>query len=122
MDNLVKESLENIGVNVEKTLARFMNKEEMFLRFLGKFLEEESFKKLELSVSEKNYDEAFKHAHTLKGVSANLGLGDVIENASMITEKLREAPYDEEAIEKIMTDLSDKYEKTVDVIKNLTSK
>ncbi len=121
MDNFAKESLERIGVNIEKTLARFMNKEEMFMRFVGKFLDEDSFHKLSAAVREKDYEEAFKHAHTLKGVSANLGLTNVFECAGAVTDELREAPYDEDAIENIMTDLSEKYKKTVEVIEKLKS-
>ena len=41
------------------------------------------------SLDQENYGEAFKYAHTLKGVSANLGLDPISRPASALTELLR---------------------------------
>ena len=41
-------------------------------KFVGKFLSDQSFQLLESSLKAGNYDEAFRAAHTLKGVNQNL--------------------------------------------------
>jgi len=89
MEGRLKEQLEENGVDVKNTLKRFMGKEEMYQRFLGKFLKDESYENLKKSLEGKDYEEAFKYAHTLKGISANLGLEPVRQAVSEMVELLR---------------------------------
>ena len=41
-------------------------------KFVGKFLTDQSYQLLENSLNAQNYEEAFRAAHTLKGVTQNL--------------------------------------------------
>lgn len=77
------------GMEYEDTLHRFMNKEELLERFLRKFEADTSYLQLMEQLQAGNYGEAFAHAHTLKGVTANLGLEGLRRPASEITELLR---------------------------------
>lgn len=81
--------LKEWGMEYEDTLHRFMNKEELLERFLRKFEEDTSYLQLMEQLQAGNYGEAFAHAHTLKGVTANLGLEGLRRPASEITELLR---------------------------------
>lgn len=89
MDELLKQKLIENGADVEGTLHRFMGNEALFLRFLLKFKDDMNYAKLVESLDQGNYEEAFKYAHTLKGVSANLGLDPVCKPVSALTELLR---------------------------------
>lgn len=63
-------------------------------KFVGKFLSDQSFQLLEDSLRVKNYEEAFRAAHTLKGVAQNLSFTKLYLSSSGITEALRDKEYD----------------------------
>lgn len=63
-------------------------------RFVGKFLSDQSFQLLETSLNEKNYEEAFRAAHTLKGVTQNLSFTKLYLSCHELTEALRTKDYD----------------------------
>ena len=82
MDAAFKAELEEMGMDVDTTVNRFMGNEGLYLKFLNKFQNDQS-------VADQNAEEAFKSAHTLKGVAANLGLDPIAQHASDIVELLR---------------------------------
>lgn len=58
-------------------------------RFSVKFLEDDSYPSLVQAMAQGNCEAAFRAAHTLKGVSANLGFTQLCASASQLTELLR---------------------------------
>lgn len=58
-------------------------------KFITKFLDDSSFSELCLAMEEGNREKAFHAAHTLKGVSANLGLNQLLSTVTLLTEQLR---------------------------------
>ena len=58
-------------------------------RFITKFLDDGSFAELCHHVDAGDRQEAFRAAHTLKGVCANLGFNRLMSSASSLTELLR---------------------------------
>ena len=60
-------------------------------RFLTKFLEDGSYSRLCAAMEQADREEAFRAAHTLKGVSANLGFDRLLASAGELTELLRPA-------------------------------
>lgn len=58
-------------------------------RFIGKFLQDKSYEQLCAAVREGNRAEAFRTAHTLKGVCANLSFTALRDSVSRLTELLR---------------------------------
>ena len=84
----VRECYEKIGSDFDKVLGR-MGSEALVKRFAVKFLEDKSFEELTESLKEKDGEDAFRAAHTLKGICANLGLDRLYEADSELTEKLR---------------------------------
>ena len=86
----MREAYEKIGANYDDACTRLMG-EEMLVRFALKFLDDESMDKLEAAMAAGDAKEAFMAAHTLKGVSQNLGFDNLYEPAVVVTEALRGA-------------------------------
>ena len=62
-------------------------------KFARKFLDDQSYTELVSAMAAGNHEVAFRAAHTLKGVAANLGFTRLRASASALTELLR-APAD----------------------------
>lgn len=96
-------------------LARFVGNEALYEKFLLKFLSDPNFPGLKACVDAKNYTDAFQYAHTLKGVSGNLGLNKIYYLVHPIVEKLRKG--DSEGIEELMIPLEETYQSICDLIR-----
>ncbi len=68
--------------------------EALVTKFVGKFLSDQSFQLLESSLKAGSYEEAFRAAHTLKGVAQNLSFTKLYQSSHEITEALRTKNYD----------------------------
>ncbi|MBQ9438632.1 MAG: Hpt domain-containing protein [Lachnospiraceae bacterium] len=88
MDNL-REELEAYGVDMAVTLDRFVDDWDLYVSCLEAFKEETSFADLRAALDKENYTEAFDAAHTLKGVSGNLGMTPLYEVTCSMVETLR---------------------------------
>lgn len=62
-------------------------------KFARKFLDDQSYAELTAAMAAGDHDAAFRAAHTLKGVAANLSFTKLRDSASELTELLR-APAD----------------------------
>lgn len=83
-----------LGVNLEETMERFMDSEEMYVRFLKKFLSDKNYDKYLKAAEAKNVEDAFEAMHALKGVTANLGLGKLYEEVRPMVEVYRSGKLD----------------------------
>lgn len=79
--------------NYEEVLGRLYS-EALVQKFVGKFLSDPSFQLLEDSLKAENFEEAFRAAHTLKGVTQNLSFTKLHQSSHDITEALRTKNYD----------------------------
>ena len=86
---LTVEKLKSLGANTEEGLQRCMNNEAFYLRLVNRFLEDNSFNRFKSEIENNNLEEAFKHAHALKGVLGNLSLTPLYEIIFEMTELLR---------------------------------
>lgn len=84
----VKEFYQLTGDGYQEAIGRLMN-EQLILKFLKSFLSDDTMANLNKFMEEKDYEAAFRAAHTLKGVTANLSLMDLNKAAVEITEMLR---------------------------------
>ncbi len=112
----LRECYEQLQGDYDGTLGRLCS-EKLVERFALKFLTDDSFALLEESMNIGNYSEAFRAAHTLKGVSLNLGFTKLYEVSSEITEALRggEQPQNEALLGKVR----DEYQRTVNLLQEL---
>lgn len=58
-------------------------------KFLGLFLKDPSYSELIAAAGKEDWETAFRAAHTLKGVAANMSLEGLRASASELTEALR---------------------------------
>ena len=91
----MRQRLMDAGINVDTGISRFMGNEGLFLKFLGKFLQDTNFAGLAEAV--KDVEEAFRCAHTLKGVCGNLSMDELYKLVSVQTEFFREGNIQEGA-------------------------
>ena len=74
----MQECYKAIGGNYEAVLGR-LHSEALIQRFTLKFLEDQSYLQLKQTLENKNYEDAFRSAHTLKGVCQNLSFDRLYE-------------------------------------------
>ena len=91
-----REIFEVYGANYNSTMARFMGKEAMYLKFLDMLFKDDNLEKLGTALEQQDYEAAFAAAHTLKGVVGNMGLTPLFNAVCAIVESLRkrEVPED----------------------------
>jgi len=87
------EELENYGVDINITLARFIEDEEFYIECLDTFKKEDNFEMLKKALDKKDYEDAFNIAHTIKGVVANLGITKLYDIVFKLVESLRSKDY-----------------------------
>lgn len=111
MDENLRLNLIEAKIDIDEAMERLMNKFELFERFVKRFPTEESFNKLQNALVEGNADAAFRAAHSLKGVCANMSMNDLKESVSAQVEYLRAGNL--EAALEINPEVVDKYQKMV---------
>ena len=118
MNESMKAELEGAGVNVEETLRRFMNNEMLMIKFLRKFVDDENMNKLRTLIADKHYNEVLPVAHTLKGVSGNLGLiKKLYEIFSRMCQDCRNDQYED--LDGLFAQAEANYSKVVEAIKKI---
>lgn len=89
--------------------------ERMVQKFVLRFLSDGSYDLLIRSMAEENYAEAFRAAHTIKGVCQNLDFTKLYHSSSELSEALRSgfSPEAPALVERVKAD----YEQTVAAIR-----
>ncbi len=115
----VKQCYEAMGANYEEVESR-LRTEERIKKFLLKVLNDKSYDLLCTSIEQNNMEEAFRAAHTLKGISQNLSLTILYNSSSVLSDVLRDSQkYDEKAAE-LFEQVKKDYEKVTEAIKKLS--
>lgn len=110
----LKECYAAMGGNYDDAIAR-LRSEKLVQKFVLKFLNDDSFRLLNEAVAAGNYEEAFRAAHTIKGVCQNLDFTKLFQSSSELSEALRNG-YSPEApalVERVKAD----YAQTVSAIR-----
>lgn len=84
----IQECYEIIGGDYNDIMAR-LRKEDRVLKFLAMFLNESCYEDLKNAIADENVDDAFRAAHTLKGVCNNMSFTDLSKSSVDVTEALR---------------------------------
>jgi len=77
-----------IGGDYDGVTARLRG-ERLVKKFVLKFLNDQSYQQFLDAMTQKNYEEAFRAAHTIKGVCQNLGFTPLLESSSQMSDALR---------------------------------
>lgn len=112
----IEECYNKFGGDYSGVLGR-LSSEALIKRFLVKFLSDESYANIFKNLESGNNEEAFRAAHTLKGVCQNLGLDRLFVSANTVTDALRNGKND--VTDDMLADLKADYELTVEAIKSL---
>ena len=84
-------------VDIPSAKERFMGNEALYKKFLFRLPENTLMAELEQHLAENNLEDAFKDAHTMKGMFGNLSLNKLMNASSKLTETLRAKQFPEES-------------------------
>ncbi len=85
-----------------------LHSDRLVQKFVLKYLDDPSFDQLCAAMAEQNYEEAFRAAHTIKGVCQNLSFTKLLSSSSRLSDALRHG-YTPEA-EPLLEELQGDYE------------
>lgn len=110
----LRECYAAMGAGYDEVISR-LRSERMVQKFVLKFLDDGSFKLLLDSMASEDYAEAFRAAHSIKGVCQNLAFTKLMRSSSALTEALRSglSPEAPALLEQVKTD----YEAAVSAIR-----
>lgn len=114
----VKECYEAMGANYDDVMSR-LRTDERVAKFLTRVAEDKSYELLLTSIAEHNVEEAFRAAHTLKGVCMNLSLTALFTSAEQLTEALRGKTEFGGEVMPLLEKVKEDYALTVECIRKL---
>ena len=114
----IREFYKEIGSDYREVEKRF-GAEALVTRFVSKFTGDPTFGLLEAAFAAGDQPGAFRAAHTLKGVSSNLGFGRLWQTSSELTEYLRPGNAPEGGRE-LFEAVREEYGAVLRALKNLT--
>ncbi len=87
----IRAQLSAVGLDCAEMIEKFMDSEEMFLKYFKKFFESADgvVAELEAAVNSDDHAAIENRAHALKGLSGNVGLNGVYEPAKKIVDDVR---------------------------------
>ncbi|SFT82712.1 HPt (histidine-containing phosphotransfer) domain-containing protein [Selenomonas sp. GACV-9] len=85
----IKAALEQVGVDYDKGLERFMGNVALYHKFLVKFLADGSYKAFVNELATEDLGAAEKSVHTLKGTAGNLSLMRLFAAADETVQAIR---------------------------------
>ena len=98
------------GGDYKEVLGR-LQREQTVQKFVLKFLDDKSFSSLETALQNRNYEEALRFVHTLKGICRNLSFTRLYESSSRLTEAFKAGDFENAAAG--MPQLSDDYHQII---------
>ncbi len=84
-----------MGADYEDVMRRLAT-EERVIKFLTRVPGDGSYDALRAALERKDYAEAFRAAHTIKGICLNLGLTTLLRSSSALADNLRQGAADED--------------------------
>lgn len=84
----LKDCYTALGGDYTDAAAR-LHSDRLVQKFVLKYLEDPSFDQLCAAMAEQNYEEAFRAAHTIKGICQNLSFTRLLSSSSRLSEALR---------------------------------
>ena len=114
----LQECYEKLGGDYGAVSSRVPS-EKFIQKYVLKFAEDKTMELLESSFEGGNFDEAFRAAHTIKGMCQNLSFARLEKSSSALTEALRggRSPEAPELLQRVRED----YELTANTIKEYKS-
>ena len=112
----LKDCYIKFGGDFDEVLGR-LRREQIVQKFMYKFLDDKSFHLFEASVENKDYEEALRAVHTLKGICQNLSFTRLFESSSLMTKALKENDWNK--ADDMLPQLSMDYYEIINAIEEL---
>ena len=109
----LKDCYIRFGGDFDEVLSR-LRREQSVQKFMYKFLDDKSFHLFEASMENKDYEEALRAVHTLKGICQNLSFSKLYESSHQMTNEFKNNNY-KKALD-LMPQLSKDYYQIIDAI------
>lgn len=100
-----------------QTVLNRLRNEKIVKKFALKFLDDTSYELLEKSLETEDYKEAFRAAHTIKGITQNLSFTRLFTSINLLAEALRAEEIDKVPV--LFPDVKNDYKITVDALRVL---
>ena len=114
----VQEAYIKMGGDYDDAMSR-LRADDRIKRFLLRVADDQSFNNLCENLAAHNMEEAFRAAHTLKGVSSNLSLTRLCKSATAITEVLRGKTEYSADLEPLLETVKQDHALTVECIRSI---
>ncbi len=114
----VRECYEAMGADYEDVAGR-LKTDERIRKFVLKLLNDKSYDLLISSMESGNMSEAFRAAHTLKGVCQNLSVTPLYQSAAELADRLRDGQEYAEDVNPLLEQVKKDYTLAMDCIQKL---
>ena len=114
----VRECYEAMGADYEDVLGR-LRKDERIQKFVLKLLNDKSYELLMNSMEAGDMTEAFRAAHTLKGVCQNLSITALYHSSAELADRLRDGQEYGEDVAPLLERVKKDYTLAMDCIRHL---
>ena len=118
MNSEIREKLEGVGVDVNDLMERLMGNMTLISRFFKRFPDDASYERMVAGIEKGDVEEAFRGAHSLKGVCANLSMKRFLTVLNPLVDKLREGRLD--GVQVMLSSVDEEYRKVVTMIQDIT--
>lgn len=109
-----------IEINIDEALEeRFMESEELYIRFLRKLEAANDLVVVEELIAQQNWTEALRKAHNLKGVCGSLGLTKLQGQLVELVKLLRSESFTPEQVAAQVVAIKAEWERTLACIRQL---
>lgn len=113
----IQECYQSLGGNFAEVQQRLPS-DRLIKRFITKFLDDGSYAELSQAMASGQREQAFRAAHTLNGVCANLSFTRLLTSVSALTDLLRqESDAILESAAAALTDVTRDYSQTISAIR-----
>ena len=106
-----------MGGNYDDVIGR-LRSERLVQKFVLKFLDDGSYALLCSALEEGNREEAFRAAHTMKGVCSNLAFNTLLDSSSQLTELLRGGEAGQQQVDELLGQVREDYQRAVQAIQS----
>ena len=114
----IEECYAQMGADYTAVLGRLQSAA-LIQKFMLLFPKDPTYQELKQAIADQNGEDAFRAAHTLKGVSQNLGFDNLYQVSAELTELLRDRK--QEGSEEKVQEVDAEYQKTIDAIQAFAS-
>lgn len=112
----LKECYAALGGDYDEVMGR-LRSERLVQKFMLKFPGDGSYRLLCDSLAAGDRKEAFRAAHTIKGVCANLAFNDLLASSEALTEALRDGRPPQPGEETLIQRVREDYERVIEAVR-----